>query len=293
MRHLFIFLFALCVLQPVSAQVSHQELGNKLDKAIQEAQRKYHEKVMAEQRRAQQREAEVENRTQLGLQRNQQQVQRLQDNYGVDDLRQRNAGNRPQRQNIQKTQIKSMRNSTPTGNDGREARGNGRMNEYPQRNPGQRPCIEPPSHVPRTPRVPIAQAPVRRQPVVYRKPLGQFPPKTIANRVPPTRQHPVKPIRPVNPKQPAKPVRPVKPMSEDDFFCPKDKRVEIITWRDIKPGLCTKDVGITAAVMRYNRELMYHVGYENGGFSTQGRLPLIVVQRGDWYIVKSSRVLRK
>lgn len=293
MRHLFIFLFALCVLQPVSAQVSHQELGNKLDKAIQEAQRKYHEKVMAEQRRAQQREAEVENRTQLGLQRNQQQVQRLQDNYGVDDLRQRNAGNRPQRQNIQKTQIKSMRNSTPTGNDGREARGNGRMNEYPQRNPGQRPCIEPPSRVPRTPRVPIAQAPVRRQPVVYRKPLGQFPPKTIANRVPPTRQHPVKPIRPVNPKQPAKPVRPVKPMSEDDFFCPKDKRVEIITWRDIKPGLCTKDVGITAAVMRYNRELMYHVGYENGGFSTQGRLPLIVVQRGDWYIVKSSRVLRK
>lgn len=186
-----------------------------------------------------------------------------------------------------------MRNSTPTGNDGREARGNGRMNEYPQRNPGQRPCIEPPSRVPRTPRVPIAQAPVRRQPVVYRKPLGQFPPKTIANRVPPTRQHPVKPIRPVNPKQPAKPVRPVKPMSEDDFFCPKDKRVEIITWRDIKPGLCTKDVGITAAVMRYNRELMYHVGYENGGFSTQGRLPLIVVQRGDWYIVKSSRVLRK
>lgn len=293
MRHLFIFLFALCVLQPVSAQVSHQELGNKLDKAIQEAQRKYYEKVMAEQRRAQQREAEVENRTQLGLQRNQQQVQRLQDNYGVDDLRQRNAGNRPQRQNIQKTQIKSMRNSTPTGNDGREARGNGRMNEYPQRNPGQRPCIEPPSRVPRTPRVPIAQAPVRRQPVVYRKPLGQFPPKTIANRVPPTRQHPVKPIRPVNPKQPAKPVRPVKPMSEDDFFCPKDKRVEIITWRDIKPGLCTKDVGITAAVMRYNRELMYHVGYENGGFSTQGRLPLIVVQRGDWYIVKSSRVLRK
>lgn len=293
MRHLFIFLFALCVLQPVSAQVSHQELGNKLDKAIQEAQRKYHEKVMAEQRRAQQREAEVENRTQLGLQRNQQQVQRLQDNYGVDDLRQRNAGNRPQRQNIQKTQIKSMRNSTPTGNDGREARENGRMNEYPQRNPGQRPCIEPPSRVPRTPRVPIAQAPVRRQPVVYRKPLGQFPPKTIANRVPPTRQHPVKPIRPVNPKQPAKPVRPVKPMSEDDFFCPKDKRVEIITWRDIKPGLCTKDVGITAAVMRYNRELMYHVGYENGGFSTQGRLPLIVVQRGDWYIVKSCRVLRK
>lgn len=293
MRHLFIFLFALCVLQPVSAQVSHQELGNKLDKAIQEAQRKYHEKVMAEQRRAQQREAEVENRTQLGLQRNQQQVQRLQDNYGVDDLRQRNAGNRPQRQNIQKTQIRSMQRSSPNGNDGREARENGRMNEYPQRNPGQRPCIEPPSRVPRTPRVPIAQAPVRRQPVVYRKPLGQFPPKTIANRVPPTRQHPVKPIRPVNPKQPAKPVRPVKPMSEDDFFCPKDKRVEIITWRDIKPGLCTKDVGITAAVMRYNRELMYHVGYENGGFSTQGRLPLIVVQRGDWYIVKSSRVLRK
>lgn len=248
---------------------------------------------MAKQRKQQQRAAEIENRTQLGLQQNKQQVQRLQENYGVDDLRQRNGESRPQRRNIQKAQISSMQRSTPTGNDGREARGNGRMNEYPQRNPGQRPCIEPPSRVPRTPRVPIAQAPVRRQPVVYRKPLGQFPPKTIANRVPPTRQHPVKPIRPVNPKQPAKPVRPVKPMSEDDFFCPKDKRVEIITWRDIKPGLCTKDAGITAAVMRYNRELMYDVGFVNGGFSTQGRLPLIVVQRGDWYIVKSSRVLRK
>lgn len=189
-----------------------------------------------------------------------------------------------------------MQRSIPN-KDGRQARGNGRKNEYPQRNPGQRPCIEPSSRVPRTPRVPTDQTPVRRQPVVYRKPLGQFPPKTIAKRVPPTRRKsPVKPIRPVNPKQPAKPVRPVKPvipMSEDDFFCPKDKRVEIITWRDIKPGLCTKDVGITAAVMRYNRELMYHVGYENGGFSTQGRAPLIVVKRGDWYIVRSSRVLRK
>lgn len=299
MRHILILLFALCVIQPVSAQWTqqqHNDLSNKLDNAIREAQRKNREKRMAEQRKQQQREAEVENRTQLGLQRNQQQVQRLQDNYGVDDLRQRNGGNRPQRQNIQKTQISSMQRSIPN-KDGRQARGNGRKNEYPQRNPGQRPCIEPSSRVPRTPRVPTDQTPVRRQPVVYRKPLGQFPPKTIAKRVPPTRRKsPVKPIRPVNPKQPAKPVRPVKPvipMSEDDFFCPKDKRVKIITWRDIKPGLCTKDVGITAAVMRYNRELMYHVGYENGGFSTQGRAPLIVVKRGDWYIVRSSRVLRK
>lgn len=299
MRYILILLFALCVIQPVSAQWTqqqHNDLSNKLDNAIREAQRKNREKRMAEQRKNQQREAEVENRTQLGLQRNQQQVQWLQDNYGVDDLRQRNGGNRPQRQNIQKTQISSMQRSIPN-KDGRQARGNGRKNEYPQRNPGQRPCIEPSSRVPRTPRVPTDQTPVRRQPVVYRKPLGPFPPKTIAKRVPPTRRKsPVKPIRPVNPKQPAKPVRPVKPvipMSEDDFFCPKDKRVEIITWRDIKPGLCTKDVGITAAVMRYNRELMYHVGYENGGFSTQGRAPLIVVKRGDWYIVRSSRVLRK
>lgn len=295
MKRIILIAIGLISLLPVSAQVLSKEesakLGNTLENLAREGQRKHREEVMAKQRKEQQRAAEVKNRTQLGLQRNQQQVQRLQDNYGVDDLRQRNAGNRPQRQNIQKTQIRSMQRSSPNGNDGRQARGNGRMNEYPQRNPGQRPCISPPSRGPRTPRVATEQTPVRRQPVVYRKPLGQFPPKTIANRVPPTRQHPVKP--PVNPKQPAKPVRPVKPMSEDDFFCPKDKRVEIITWRDIKPGLCTKDVGITAAVMRYNRELMYHVGYENGGFSTQGRLPLIVVQRGDWYIVKSSRVLRK
>ena len=297
MKQIILIAIGLISLLPVSAQVLSKEesakLGNTLENLAREGQRKHREEVMAKQRKEQQRAAEVENRTQLGLQQNKQQVQRLQENYGVDDLRQRNGESRPQRRNIQKAHISSMQRSTPNGNDGRQARGNGGMNEYPQRNPGQRPCIEPPSRVPRTPRVPIDQAPVRRQPVVYRKPLGQFPPKTIAKKVPPTRQHPVKPIRPVNPKQPAKPVRPVKPMSEDDFFCPKDKRVEIITWRDIKPGLCTKDAGITAAVMRYNRELMYDVGFVNGGFSTQGRSPLIVVQRGDWYIVKSSRVLRK
>lgn len=295
MRHILILFFALCVLQPVSAQVSHQELSNKLDKAIREAQRKHREEVMAKERRAQQRAAEVENRTQLGLQRNQQQVQRLQDNYGVDDLRQRNGESRPQRRNIQKTQIRRMQRNMPNKDDG-QTRGNGNMNEDPQRNPGQRPCISPPSREPRTPRVPTEPVPVRRQPVVYRAPLGQFPPKTIANRVSPSLQRSVRPTRPVNPKQPAKAVRPVKsvrPMSEDEFFCPKDKRVENVTWRNIKPGLCTKDVGITAAVMRYNNELMYNVGYVNGRFSTQGRTPLIVVKRGDWYIVRSSRVLRK
>lgn len=175
MRHILILLFALCVIQPVSAQWTqqqHNDLSNKLDNAIREAQRKNREKRMAEQRKQQQRAAEIENRTQLGLQQNQQQVQRLQDNYGVDDLRQRNGESRPQRRNIQKAHISSMQRSTPNGNDGRQARGNGGMNEYPQRNPGQRPCIEPPSRVPRTPRVPIDQAPVRRQPVVYRKPLG-------------------------------------------------------------------------------------------------------------------------
>ena len=301
MKHLFILLFAFCVLQPVSAQVLTKEeskkLGNTLERLAREGQRKNREQYMAKQREEQQRAAEVENRTQLGLQRNQQQVQRLQENYGVDDLRQRNGESRPQRRNIQKAQISSMQRSTPNGNDGRQARGNGGMNEYPQRNPGQRPCIEPSSRGPRTPRVPTDQAPVRRQPVVYRAPLGQFPPKTIAKRVPPTHQKPpVKPIRPVNPKQPAKPerpVKPVKPMNEDDFFCPKDKRVEIITWRDIKPGLCTKDDGITAAVLRYNSELMNNVGIVNGRFSTQGLEPLIAEKRGDWYIVRSSRVLKK
>ena len=297
MKNLILLIFMLCLATPVMAQVNHQEVHDAVSRAVDEARAKAEaerkSKENAKKQKAQQQVQEIENKTQLGIQRNQQQVQRLQDNYGVDDLRQRNGESRPQRRNIQKAHISSMQRSTPNGNDGRQARGNGGMNEYPQRNPGQRPCIEPPSRVPRTPRVPIDQAPVRRQPVVYRKQLGQIPPKTIAKKVPPTRQHPVKPIRPVNPKQPAKPVRPVIPMSEDDFFCPKDKRVEIITWRDIKPGLCTKDAGITAAVMRYNRELMYDVGFVNGGFSTQGRSPLIVVQRGDWYIVKSSRVLRK
>lgn len=70
-------------------------------------------------------------------------------------------------------------------------------------------------------------------------------------------------------------------MNEDNFFQPRNKQVQTITWRNVKPGFRTKDVGITHAVMRYNTELMYHVGMRNGRFDTQGKEPLIVVKRGD------------
>ena len=65
MRHLFILLFALCVLQPVSAQVLSPEeskkLGNTLENLAREGQRKNREKYMAKQRKDQQRAAEAEN----------------------------------------------------------------------------------------------------------------------------------------------------------------------------------------------------------------------------------------
>lgn len=53
--------------------------------------------------KAQQQVQEIENRTQLGIQRNQQQVQRLENGYGVNELRQRNTMNRPPQRNVRKT----------------------------------------------------------------------------------------------------------------------------------------------------------------------------------------------
>lgn len=94
MKQIILIAIGLISLLPVSAQVLSKEesakLGNTLENLAREGQRKHREEVMAKQRKEQQRAAEVENRTQLGLQQNKQQVQRLQENYGVDDLRQRN-----------------------------------------------------------------------------------------------------------------------------------------------------------------------------------------------------------
>lgn len=289
MRHIFIILFALCILHPAYAQVTGQELSDKLDKAIREAQRKHREEVMAKQRQEQQREAEVENRTQLGLQQNKQQTQRLQENYGVDDLRQRNINNRPSKRNVAKVKITKIQSRTPDNTGGVQADGNERTEDDTRSQPyNQRPCITP--HKPRPPRVPTGIVPGNRQPVVYRAPLGQFPPRPAIKQQPPSS---FRSADPVKSKQSGVPAKRGKMKNEDDFFCPKNKRVQNINWRDLKPGLCTKDVGITAAVLRYNKELMYKVGNVNGRFSTQGLVPLIVVKRGDYYIVKSSRVLRK
>lgn len=104
MKQIILIAIGLISLLPVSAQVLSKEesakLGNTLENLAREGQRKHREEVMAKQRKQQQRAAEIENRTQLGLQQNQQQVQRLQDNYGVDDLRQRNGESRPHLANV-------------------------------------------------------------------------------------------------------------------------------------------------------------------------------------------------
>ena len=80
MKQIILIAIGLISLLPVSAQVLSKEesakLGNTLENLAREGQRKHREEVMAKQRKQQQRAAEIENRTQLGLQQNQQQVQR-------------------------------------------------------------------------------------------------------------------------------------------------------------------------------------------------------------------------
>lgn len=71
MKQIILIAIGLISLLPVSAQVLSKEesakLGNTLENLAREGQRKHREEVMAKQRKEQQRAAEVENRTQLGL----------------------------------------------------------------------------------------------------------------------------------------------------------------------------------------------------------------------------------
>ena len=307
MKQIILIVFSLIFLLPVSAQVSHQELGNKLDAAIRKAQKEHRAKVMAEQQHAQERAAEVENRTQLGLQRNQQQVQRLQDNYGVDDLRQRNASSRPRQRRIQKTQVRRLQRTTPvwTRRDGQETTGYAQSSGrgYPSRIVARRPMPSRSSRPPRTPRMPYNNTQRRNKTVVYRAALGQFPPKVTPRRTVPsgttrrssasTTPRRTMPSGTTHRSSASTTARPKVTKDSGNFFNSKGEQIQTITWRNVKPGMYTKDVGITSVVMQYNNELMYHVGSVNGRFSTQNRAPLRVVKRGDYYIVKSSRVLRK
>ena len=228
------------------------------------------------------RSSKFKNKTQLGIQRNQQQVQRLENGYGVNELRQRNTMNRPSRRSVRKTQINKLQHVTPSWEPKIYPKGKQVTDRMAASFRPLKPIRPQTNRPPRRPYAPKSQTGNKRVNYITSARQQVPPHKYVSNG------------RTVNRRGTAKRNLPPKAaMNEDDFFQPRNKQPQTITWRNVKPGFRTKDVAITHAVMRYNTELMYHVGMRNRRFDTQGKEPLIVIKRGDYYIVQSSRVLRK
>ena len=276
----------LCLATPVMAQVNHQEVHDAVSRAVDEARAKAEaerkSKENAKKQKAQQQVQEIENKTQLGIQRNQQQVQRLENGYGVNELRQRNTMNRPSRRSVRKTQINKLQHVTPSWEPKIYPKGKQVTDRMAASFRPLKPIRPQTNRPPRRPYAPKSQTGNKRVNYISSARQQVPPHKYVSNG------------RTVNRRGTAKRNLPPKAaMNEDDFFQPRNKQPQTITWRNVKPGFRTKDVAITHAVMRYNTELMYHVGMRNRRFDTQGKEPLIVIKRGDYYIVQSSRVLRK
>lgn len=276
----------LCLATPVMAQVNHQEVHDAVSRAVDEARAKAEaerkSKENAKKQKAQQQVQEIENKTQLGIQRNQQQVQRLENGYGVNELRQRNTMNRPSRRSVRKTQINKLQHVTPSWEPKIYPKGKQVTDRMAASFRPLKPIRPQTNRPPRRPYAPKSQTGNKRVNYISSARQQVPPHKYVSNG------------RTVNRRGTAKRYLPPKAaMNEDDFFQPRNKQPQTITWRNVKPGFRTKDVAITHAVMRYNTELMYHVGMRNRRFDTQGKEPLIVIKRGDYYIVQSSRVLRK
>lgn len=276
----------LCLATPVMAQVNHQEVHDAVSRAVDEARAKAEaerkSKENAKKQKAQQQVQEIENKTQLGIQRNQQQVQRLENGYGVNELRQRNTMNRPSRRSVRKTKINKLQHVTPSWEPKIYPKGKQVTDRMAASFRPLKPIRPQTNRPPRRPYAPKSQTGNKRVNYISSARQQVPPHKYVSNG------------RTVNRRGTAKRYLPPKAaMNEDDFFQPRNKQPQTITWRNVKPGFRTKDVAITHAVMRYNTELMYHVGMRNRRFDTQGKEPLIVIKRGDYYIVQSSRVLRK
>lgn len=276
----------LCLATPVMAQVDNQKLRDAVSRAVDEARAKAEaerkSKENAKKQKAQQQVQEIENKTQLGIQRNQQQVQRLENGYGVNELRQRNTMNRPSRRSVRKTQINKLQHVTPSWEPKIYPKGKQVTDRMAASFRPLKPIRPQTNRPPRRPYAPKSQTGNKRVNYITSARQQVPPHKYVSNG------------RTVNRRGTAKRNLPPKAaMNEDDFFQPRNKQPQTITWRNVKPGFRTKDVAITHAVMRYNTELMYHVGMRNRRFDTQGKEPLIVIKRGDYYIVQSSRVLRK
>lgn len=286
MKNLILLIFMLCLATPVMAQVNHQEVHDAVSRAVDEARAKAEaerkSKENAKKQKAQQQVQEIENKTQLGIQRNQQQVQRLENGYGVNELRQRNTMNRPSRRSVRKTQINKLQHVTPSWEPKIYPKGKQVTDRMAASFRPLKPIRPQTNRPPRRPYAPKSQTGNKRVNYITSARQQVPPHKYVSNG------------RTVNRRGTAKRNLPPKAaMNEDDFFQPRNKQPQTITWRNVKPGFRTKDVAITHAVMRYNTELMYHVGMRNRRFDTQGKEPLIVIKRGDYYIVQSSRVLRK
>ena len=276
----------LCLATPAMAQVNHQELRDILIRKAEEAQAKAEaerkSKENAKKQKARQQVQEIENKTQLGIQRNQQQVQRLENGYGVNELRQRNTMNRPPHRNVRKTKINKLQHVTSSWEPKIYPKGKQVTDRMAASFRPLKPIRPQTNRPPRRPYAPKSQTGNKRVNYISSARQQVPPHKYVSNG------------RTVNRRGTAKRNLPPKAaMNEDDFFQPRNKQPQTITWRNVKPGFRTKDVAITHAVMRYNTELMYHVGMRNRRFDTQGKEPLIVIKRGDYYIVQSSRVLRK
>lgn len=276
----------LCLATPVMAQVDNQKLRDAVSRAVDEARAKAEaarkSKENAKKQQTQQQVQEIENKTQLGIQRNQQQVQRLENGYGVNELRQRNTMNRPSRRSVRKTQINKLQHVTPSWEPKIYPKGKQVTDRMAASFRPLKPIRPQTNRPPRRPYAPKSQTGNKRVNYITSARQQVPPHKYVSNG------------RTVNRRGTAKRNLPPKAaMNEDDFFQPRNKQPQTITWRNVKPGFRTKDVAITHAVMRYNTELMYHVGMRNRRFDTQGKEPLIVIKRGDYYIVQSSRVLRK
>lgn len=286
MKNLILLIFMLCLATPVMAQVDNQKLRDAVSRAVDEARAKAEaarkSKENAKKQQTQQQVQEIENKTQLGIQRNQQQVQRLENGYGVNELRQRNTMNRPSRRSVRKTQINKLQHVTPSWEPKIYPKGKQVTDRMAASFRPLKPIRPQTNRPPRRPYAPKSQTGNKRVNYITSARQQVPPHKYVSNG------------RTVNRRGTAKRNLPPKAaMNEDDFFQPRNKQPQTITWRNVKPGFRTKDVAITHAVMRYNTELMYHVGMRNRRFDTQGKEPLIVIKRGDYYIVQSSRVLRK
>lgn len=286
MKNFILLIVMLCLATPAMAQVNSQEVHDAVSRAVDaarakaEAERKSKENAKKQQTR--QQVQEIENKTQLGIQKNQQQMQRLKNGYGVNELRQRNTMNRPPQRNVRKTKINKLQHVTPSWEPKIYPRGKEVTDRMAASFRPLKPIRPQTNRPPRRPYAPKSKTENKRVNYISSAKRQVPPYKYVSNG------------RTVNRQGTAMRNQPPKvAMNEGNFFQPTDKPVETITWRNVKPGFRTKDVGITHAVMRYNTELMYNVGMRNGRLDTQGKEPLIVVKRGDYYIVQSYRVLRK